>query len=97
VAPARSHGDADTCIAKTDAADVPRAALLQRPGAHALAPGGLVAVGDLQCGRATERAPPARSTGDLCRVALELHAPAAPATELPARERAPPARRARQC
>ena len=56
--------------------------LLHRPGTHALAPVGEVAVGDLQCDGTAERAPVANSAGDLRCVALDLHAAAATVAEL---------------
>ncbi len=58
---------------------------LDRPGAHPLLPVGVVAVGDLQRDRTAERAPVADAGRDLGRVALDLHAPAAPVAELAAR------------
>ena len=59
--------------------------LSDRPGAHALLPVGVVAVCDLQRDRAAERAAVADAAGDLGRVALDLHAPAAAVAELAAR------------
>ncbi len=55
------------------------------PGAHALLPVGVVAVGDVQRDGAAERAPVAHPAGDLGGVALDLHAPPAPVPELAAR------------
>jgi hypothetical protein len=55
-----------------------------RPGAHALLPVGVVAVGDLERDRAAQRAAVADAAGHRRAVALDLHAPPAPVTELTA-------------
>ena len=60
-------------------------ALAHRPGAHALLPVGVVAVGDLQRDRTAQRAAVADAPGDLGGVALDLHAPAPAMAELAAR------------
>ena len=58
---------------------------LDRPRVHPLLPVGVVAVDDLQPDRTAERASVPHPGGDLDLVALDLHPPAAPVPELPAR------------